>query len=195
MGYMYNGQECTRTEYVLRRRDFYGEQFQKEITDKEQLIDLFERICHCSYEDAGDIYTHWLCSMSFSSREHFLDNLTDSEKVLWEEVYNDDKSAYEAEKAKYDWENFKGRPLTEEEVVMFLDREIKQEAKFRGEDNFWTKELKKSKEAKLEKFRNGEVIEVASNHYTAAYGNGTGDFSDVLFSDGTVRTACYGYSD
>jgi hypothetical protein len=86
-------------------------------------------------------------------------------------------------------------PLTEEEVIAMLDEEVADTVKQWGEDYIYSRWARENREKKLEKFRNGEVIEVKCVSYSAAYGNGTGNYDDVLMSDGTVKTYCYGYYD
>lgn len=86
-------------------------------------------------------------------------------------------------------------PLTEQEVIQLLDEHVALMEKKWGTDNFYTEGARKHRDKALEKYRNGEVIEVESINYCDSYGNGTGDYSDVLYSDGHVETYCYGYSD
>ena len=86
-------------------------------------------------------------------------------------------------------------PLTEQEVYEYLDIKVQAEAKHWGEDYIYTEWARKARDRKMEQFRRGEVVEVYTVEYRAGYGNGTGDYADTLYSDGTVRTACYGYSD
>lgn len=86
-------------------------------------------------------------------------------------------------------------PLTEQEVYEYLDKKVQAEAAHWGEDYIYTQWAREARDRKMEQFRRGEVVEVYTVTYCAGYGNGTGDYSDTLYSDGTVRTACYGYID
>ena len=86
-------------------------------------------------------------------------------------------------------------PLTEQEVYEYLDKRVQREAKRWGEDYIYTRWAREARDKEMEKFRQGEVVKVYSVEYSDSYGNGTGDYTDTLYSDGTVRTACYGYCD
>lgn len=86
-------------------------------------------------------------------------------------------------------------PLTEEEILAYLNNEVEKNARQWGEDYIYTEWAKKAREEKMNKWRAGEVIQVYTENYVDSYGNGCGDFSDTLFSDGHVETACYGYLD
>lgn len=87
------------------------------------------------------------------------------------------------------------KPLTEIEVYEFLSKKVEQESKHWGEDNYYTRLAKETRDKKMKAFRNGEVVEVWHDNYSDSWGNGTGDFEDVLYSDGSVKTICYGYCD
>ena len=78
---------------------------------------------------------------------------------------------------------------------MFLDRHIQNVSTQWGPTDFYTKQAEEYKNKALAKWRNGEVIMVDTYDYNAAYGNGTGSYSKELWSDGTIRTGCYGYVD
>lgn len=86
-------------------------------------------------------------------------------------------------------------PLTEQEVFDFLSLEVKKQAKHWGPDNIYTKWARESRNTNFAKFQAGEIIPVYKESYVSNYGNGCGDFEDVLYSDGTVKTFCYGYLD
>ena len=86
-------------------------------------------------------------------------------------------------------------PLTREEVVEYLNSIVEKERKQWGEDYIYTRWAKENMDKKLKEYDNGEVIPVYSVDYVSSYGNGCGDYSDTLYSDGTVKTSCYGYLD
>lgn len=86
-------------------------------------------------------------------------------------------------------------PLTEQEVFDFLNEEVEKQAKHWGPDYIYTKWARESRDEKLAKFKAGEVVPVYKESYVDKYGNGCGEYEDVLYSDGTVTTCCYGYSD
>ena len=87
------------------------------------------------------------------------------------------------------------KPLTEAEVYEYLTKSVEANERQWGKDYIYTKWAREARDKKMEQYRAGEVIDVYSEQYVDRYGNGCGDFEDVLYSDGTVRTACYGYLD
>ncbi len=86
-------------------------------------------------------------------------------------------------------------PLTETEVYEYLNQEVERNAKQWGEDYIYTQWAREARDRKMEQWRAGEVVLVHTEHYVDSYGNGCGDYEDELYSDGTVKTACYGYLD
>ena len=87
------------------------------------------------------------------------------------------------------------QPLTEQEIWDCLTKHVEQEERHWGKDDFYAEWARETRERKMADWKNGKVIEVESVDYVSAYGNGTGNYSDVLMSDGTVKTICYGYYD
>jgi len=86
-------------------------------------------------------------------------------------------------------------PLTKQEVIDMLNEHVESVERRWGKDDFWSKQARESRDRNLDKYMNGEVVQVKTVNYSAAYGNGTGDYTDVLYSDGHVETWCYGYID
>ena len=86
-------------------------------------------------------------------------------------------------------------PLTEQEVFEYLSIKVNREAKQWGENDFWTNQAKRWRDEAMKKFKAGEVVPVHSESFVDSYGNGCGDYEDILYSDGSVKTACYGYLD
>ena len=89
----------------------------------------------------------------------------------------------------------KREPLTEEEVIAYLNKEVESTERQWGVDYIYSRWARESRDKKLEAYRNGEVIEVCSVNYVDSYGNGCGDYEAVLCSDGSVKNYCYGYLD
>lgn len=86
-------------------------------------------------------------------------------------------------------------PLTEQEILEYLNNKVEQEVKHWGENSYWADQAKKSRDERMRKWKAGEVVLVYTEQYVDSYGNGCGDYEDELYSDGTVKTACYGYLD
>lgn len=85
-------------------------------------------------------------------------------------------------------------PLMREEIEEEFNRQIEAKRKHMrswGTCDFWVDQLKKSCDRKLKAFENGEIIEVCAQDYIE---NGD-SYSDVLMSDGTVKTVYFGYAD
>ena len=86
-------------------------------------------------------------------------------------------------------------PLTEEEVYQYLTQEVEKNEKQWGPDYIYTKWAREARDKKMAQFKAGEVVQVYSESYVDSYGNGCGNFEDILYSDGSVKTACFGYLD
>lgn len=86
-------------------------------------------------------------------------------------------------------------PLTRQEVYDMLTEKVNKEAKQWGEDFIYTIWAREARDEKMAKFDRGEVVLVKTVDYVDSYGNGCGNYSDTLYSDGHVETACYGYLD
>ena len=86
-------------------------------------------------------------------------------------------------------------PLTEEEVWEYLSKNVERNIKQWGENYIYTEWAKEARDVKFAKWKNGEVVAVETQQFVDKYGNGCGDYEDVLYSDGTVKTFCYGYLD
>lgn len=86
-------------------------------------------------------------------------------------------------------------PLTEQEVIEFLDQRVEAEEKHWGKASYYARKAKEARDLSLTAFRDGAVIPVMDVSYVDTYGNGCGDYVDTLYSDGHVVTTCYGYLD
>lgn len=87
------------------------------------------------------------------------------------------------------------KPLSEAEILEYLNQKVEEKVKQWGEDSFWAKDAIKSRDSLISKWKQGEVIKVYSEDYRDSYGNGLGEFREVLLSNGKVETECYGYVD
>ena len=86
-------------------------------------------------------------------------------------------------------------PLTESEVLAYLNEHVEKTEKQWGPDYIYTEWAREWRDKQIGLFRAGEVVEVHTEEYVDSYGNGCGSFADTLYSDGTVKTSCYGYLD
>lgn len=85
-------------------------------------------------------------------------------------------------------------PLMRKEIEEEFNRQIKAKRNHMRSwctCDFWVEQLKKNCDRKLKAFDEGEIIEVCASDYIE---NGD-SYSDVLMSDGTVKTICFGCAD
>ena len=187
-GYV-NGKEVqSRDEFIFESRGF------KEITSDDELIKFAEKVTGHWY-NAGHNHSF----ISYFLGDYALDepkrSLTDKEYKRLKELQQIAKDEYEAEQAKYKYELYEGRPMTESEVRMFLDKHIEDAIKHWGESHYYTEQAREYKDKAISKFRNGEVICVDSYEFVDKFGSGLGSFDKALCSDGTIRDHCYGSLD
>lgn len=187
-GYVNGKPTYSADEYVYKVRGFEA------IESDEQLMQFAEKVTGHWY-DAGHRHKFIDFYLSDYALSEPYRSLTKKEFARLKQLQEQARAEWEAEQAKYRYENYEGRPLTESEIRMFLDRHIEQVKEQWGENHFYTQQAEEHKEKVLSKFRRGEVVAVDSYDYTAAYGNGTGSYDRTLYSDGTIRDGCYGYLD
>lgn len=187
-GYVNGTPVGTRDEYIFNVRGFEA------IESDEQLLQFAEKASHHWY-DAGHRHKFIDFYLSDYALAEPYRSLTEKEFTRLKQLQEIAKADWEAEQAKYKYENYEGRPLTESEIRMFLDRHIENVKEQWGENHFYTQQAESHKDKTISKFRQGEVVAVDSYDYNAPYGNGTGSFDRTLYSDGTIKDGCYGYLD
>ena len=187
-GYVNGAPVYSRDEFIFKSRGF------EEIALDQELLNFAEKVTS-GWQDAGhkQKFTHFYLS-DYALSEPYR-SLTLKEFKRLKELQKTARAEWEAEQAKYKYELYEGRPLSESEIRMFLDRHIQKTSEQWGPTHFYTEQAEEYKNKALTKWRNGEVVMVASFDYNAAYGNGTGSYSKELWSDGTIKTGCYGYLD
>lgn len=82
-------------------------------------------------------------------------------------------------------------PYTREELEQRYDRKIKSDAKFWGENHYYTNGSRNTKTRNLTDLDEGKVVEVYKEEWTK---DGI-DWGATYYSDGTKVTSCYGYWD
>ena len=161
--------ECD--EKVYRFRGFGA------IEDDRELLEWAEKVSN-NWFDAG--WHHTFISFYLGGYE-FEQNFTYKELVRLHELQDIQREEYDS---KYEWSRFAGKPLTEEQIIRFLDRHIEQEEKHWGTDSFYHKNAITHKENILKKWRAGEVVEVDSD---------CDSYNDRwLYSDGTIKEQHWG---
>ena len=195
-GYVNGKPVYSRDEFIFESRSsrYKDESLKKQITNDAELLKFAEKVTS-GWLNAGhkQSFTHFYLS-DYALSEPYR-SLTLKEfgrlKQLQEIAY----AEWEAEQAKYKYENYEGRPMTETEVRMFLDRHVKEVEDRWGPTNFYAERARDWRDKTISKYRAGEVVAVDSYEYNAKYGNGTGAYERTLYSDGTIRDGCYGYLD
>jgi hypothetical protein len=81
------------------------------------------------------------------------------------------------------------------EVIRLLDEKVLATEKQWGMNYIYSEWAREDRDKKIEEFDAGKVILVKKEPFVDNYGNGTGDYEREIYSDGTVKTICYGYSD
>lgn len=186
-GYVNGKAVYSRDEFIFTSRGF------EEITSDAELLKYAEKVTY-GWQDAGHKQTFAGFYLSDYALSEPYRSLTKKEFARLKELQKQAREEVEREQAKYNFSNYEGRPLTEEEIEMFLNKAITDAEKGVNGD-FYGNMAREAKIEKLARWRKGEVIEVAHSQYYGEYGNGTGDFEKVLMSDGTVSDICYGYAD
>ena len=82
-------------------------------------------------------------------------------------------------------------PFTYDELVREYDKQVAALEKRWGKGYFYPVQARKAFDKQLNQFSCGEVVEV----YSSDYIEDSISFADVMMSDGTVKTICYGYWD
>ena len=83
----------------------------------------------------------------------------------------------------YNWDNYKGRPLIEETVILFLNKYVEKFESMYGKDSIEYLNAVSTRDNKYKRWKNGEVIDVDTV---------TGEFLELsLYSDGTVRESVW----
>lgn len=195
-GYVNGKPVYSRDEFIFESRysRYKDESLKEQITNDAELLKFAEKVTS-GWLNAGhkQSFTHFYLSDYALSEPYRSLTLKEFERLkqLQENAY----AEWEAEQAKYKYENFEGRPMTETEIRMFLDRHVKEVEDRWGETNFYSEQAREHRDRIISKFRAGEVVPVDSYEYNAKYGNGTGAYERTLYSDGTIRDGCYGYLD
>ena len=187
-GYVNGEPVYSRDEFVYKARRF------GELKTDQELMD-FAKNKTSNWSSGGHRvgFVHYYLS-DYAMSEPYR-SLTKKEFERLKKLQEAAKEEWEAEQAKYNFRIYEGRPLTEAEVRMFLDKKVENAIEQWGQNNFWTDQAKEYRDKALSDFKNGKVISVATEDFTSSYGNGTGSFDRVLYSDGTINEHCYGYLD
>ena len=187
-GYVNGEAVYSRDEFIYKQRCF------DEITSDDELIKFAEKVTWgwSQYGHKSSFISFYLSD--YANNEPYK-SLTIKEFNRLKELQQIAKDEYEAEQAKYKYELYEGRPLTETEIRMFLDRHIEKTAQQWGETHYYTEQAKEHKDKIISKFRNGEVVPVDSYEYNGTYGDSLGSYDKTLYSDGTIKDCCFGYYD
>ena len=186
-GYV-NGQPVYSVEeFRYKKRGF------EEITSDAELMKYAEKVT-CGWSNAGHKHKFVNFYLSDYALSEPYASLTKKEFERLKELQKIAKDEYEAEQAKYNFELYEGRPLTESEIRMFLDKTVNDTIE-QWKDGFYVDQATAYRDKLLSEYKSGKVIPVSTYEYNAAYGNGTGTYDRTLYSDGSIKDGCYGYLD
>ena len=186
-GYVNGKAVYSRDEFIFASRGF------GEMTTDAEILKYAEKVTY-GWQDSGHKHTFAGFYLSEYALSEPYRSLTKKEWERLKALHKQAREEVERENAKYDFSNYEGRPLTEEEIELFLNKAITDAEKGVNGD-FYGGMAREAKAEKMARWRKGEVIEVAHSQYYASYGNGTGDFEKVLWSNGEVTDISYGYAD
>ena len=186
-GYV-NGQPVYSAEEFRYKKRGFGE-----ITSDAELMKYAEKVTG-NWSRAG--HNHKF--VSFYLSDYALDepyaSLTKKEFERLKKLQKIAKDEYDTEQAKYNFKLYEGRPLSESEIRMFLDKMVNDTIE-QWKDGFYVDQATNYRDKLLADYKNGKVIPVSTYGYNAAYGNGTGAYDRTLYSDGSIKDGCYGYLD
>lgn len=93
------------------------------------------------------------------------------------------------------------KPFTKKELVKYLNDDIEESYQFNikydygnNARRFRERDIKRAEDI-VKRFDRGEKVAVKTVSYREMCGNGLCDFSETLYSDGTVEESFYGWSD
>lgn len=186
-GYV-NGQPVySAEEFKYKKRGF------EEIISDAELMKYAEKVTG-NWSSAGHSHKFVNFYLSDYALSEPYASLTKKEFERLKELQKIAKDEYETEQAKYNFNLYEGRPLTESEIRMFLDKIVNDTIE-QWKDGFYVDQAINYRDKLLADYKNGKVIPVSTYEYNAAYGNGTGAYDRTLYSDGSIKDGCYGYLD
>ena len=161
----------------IRDQEIISKRGYPEITDDRELIEKAKELTNDWENRHGkgnyDLRTYQFDTFSFSEPYR---SFTDAEFKRIKELQEIEKEKYND---MYDWTQFIGKPLSEDIIIRFLDKQIYKTERKWGPYSFYTEEARRIKEDTLTRWKQGELVEVDRM---------VGDYLEkILYSDGQVR--------
>lgn len=174
MSYGYfNGKECaTKEDWIIANRQVFGFDG-KELDNLNDLMELGSKLSD-KWRLHGSPAQY---SFARYPLEDIKSKLYNKEYQILEKAQKEEYEAWLAKDKEYDYSNYEGRPLTEDEIKLFFKRQLEKcEERNKGF-------VARQQEELLERWREGEIICVDSD---------SGSYDDYsLMSNGKILHSHY----
>lgn len=196
-GYVNGKPVYSRDEFIFesrssRYKDYTNVNLKEQITNDTELLKFAEKVTY-GWQRHGhrQKFTHYFLATS----EEPYNSLTLDEFNRLKQIQEEKYAEWKAEEARYEYDQYKGKKLEDDVIMMFLNKRIKDAEETWGPDSSRVRDAEARKSRILRELDEGKVVAIDSYEYNAEYGNGTGTYERTLYSDGTIREGCYGYLD
>lgn len=196
-GYVNGKPVYSRDEFIFesrssRYKDYTDVNLKEQITNDTELLKFAEKVTY-GWQRHGhrQKFTHYFLATS----EEPYNSLTLDEFNRLKQIQEEKYAEWKAEEARYEYDQYKGKKLEDDVIMMFLNKRIKDAEETWGPDSSRVRDAEARKSRILRELDEGKVVAIDSYEYNAEYGNGTGTYERTLYSDGTIREGCYGYLD
>ena len=179
-GYVNGKAVYSHDEYIFEKRG------SGEITNDSELIEYSRKVTN-NWHNAGHCRTFATYHLSNYALDEPKASLTKKEYNRLKELQQIAINEIEAEKAKYNIYKYEGTPLTKDQVKLFLTKFVEDIKNRWGDNHYYSQCAETTKLEKLALYNRGEVIAVYAIDTVEPYGNGYGDYSVCLMSDGSIR--------
>ena len=196
-GYVNGKPVYSRDEFIFesrssRYKDYTDVNLKEQITNNTELLKFAEKVTY-GWQRHGhrQKFTHYFLTTS----EEPYNSLTLDEFNRLKQIQEEKYAEWKAEEARYEYDQYSGKKLEDDIIMMFLNKRIKDAEETWGPDSERVRDAEDRKSRILRELDEGKVVAIDSYQYNATYGNGTGTYERILYSDGTIKEGCYGYLD
>ena len=177
-GYIKGKVANTRDEYVCLKRGFDS------FASDEKLLEFAKEKTGNWYQagNKNNFTSYYLSSNSVLNEPYY--SLTDAEFKRLVELQKEAIAKETEEKKQFDIFLFEGKPLTEDQVLLFLARDYEKQMEKHNNDVTFGLELKAKQLTLIKEYHQGNVIPVFEE---LDLEDGLGTQVNVLYSDGTIK--------